>query len=286
MDLDYMTEPQQHQRTTIADLRDRKREGRPLVCLTAYTAPLAKLLDQHCDVLLVGDSIGMALYGMENTLGVTPEIMIAHGKAVVRAAKRACVLIDVPYGTYESGPRQAYETASRIMGETGCDGLKLEGGAEIAETITYLAGRNIPVMAHIGLKPQSVVKDGGYRVRGKSPEEAEGLMRDALAVQAAGAFGILIEGTVEPVARAITQAVSIPTIGIGASAACDGQILVTEDMLGLITEHTPKFVKRYVNLAETISEAVAAYSREVRGRAFPDAQHTYGNGAAKKEGSA
>lgn len=281
-----MTEPQKYQRTTIADLRARKGSTQPLVCLTAYTAPMAKLMDAHCDVLLVGDSIGMALYGMENTLGVTPDILIAHGKAVMRAAKRACVLIDVPYGTYESGPQQAYETAARIMGETGCDGLKIEGGAEMAETIVYLAARNIPVMAHIGLKPQSVVKDGGYKVRGKTPEEAEGLMRDALAVQAAGAFGILIEGTVEPVARAITQAVSIPTVGIGASAACDGQILVTEDMLGLITEHTPKFVKQYADLAGTVEEAVTAYARDVRARAFPDTAHTYGNGAAKKAGGA
>lgn len=286
MDLDHMTELQKHQRTTIADLRARKGSPQPLVCLTAYTAPMAKILDAHCDMLLVGDSIGMALYGMENTLGVTPEIIIAHGKAVMRAARRACVLIDVPYGTYESGPQQAYETASRIMGETGCDGLKIEGGAEMAETVLYLTARNIPVMAHIGLKPQSVVKDGGYKVRGKTPEEADSLMRDALAVQAAGAFGLLIEGTVEPVARAITQAVSIPTIGIGASAACDGQILVTEDMLGLITEHTPKFVRQYADLAGTVDEAVAAYARDVRARAFPDAAHTYGNGAAKKAGGA
>lgn len=269
---------------TIEDLSARKGEGKPLVCLTAYTTPMAKLLDPHCDMLLVGDSIGMALYGMENTLGVTPDIMIAHGKAVMRGVANACVLIDLPYGTYESGPVQAYETARRIMDETGCDGLKLEGGKEMAKTISHLVQKGIPVMAHIGLKPQSVVKDGGYRVRGKTPEEAEALMRDALAVQDAGAFGILIEGTIEPVARAITLAVRVPTVGIGASPACDGQILVSEDMLGLITDHTPKFVKKFVNLADEIEKAAALYASEVRGRTFPSLAQTYGTDKAKKTG--
>ncbi|MCB1591223.1 MAG: 3-methyl-2-oxobutanoate hydroxymethyltransferase [Alphaproteobacteria bacterium] len=269
-------------RSGIAELQAHKGQRTPLVCLTAYSTPMAQLLDAHCDMLLVGDSIGTALYGMENTLGVTAEIMIAHGKAVMRGAKKACVLIDMPYGTYESSAEQAYGTARRILDETGCDGVKLEGGAEMAETIRHLVQNGVAVMAHIGLKPQSVVKDGGYRVRGKTQEEAEALMKDALAVQEAGAFGILIEGTIEPVARAITEAVDIITVGIGASPACDGQILVSEDMLGLITEHTPKFVKKFVNLAEDIDKAVANYAREVRARTFPDPAHTYGNHAGKK----
>ncbi|MCB1681943.1 MAG: 3-methyl-2-oxobutanoate hydroxymethyltransferase [Rhodospirillales bacterium] len=267
-------------RLTIASIRAWKNARAPLVCLTAYTAPMAQILDPHCDILLVGDSIGMALYGMDNTLGVTLETMIAHGRAVMSKARTACVLIDMPYGTYEDTPQQAYESARRLLIETGCDGVKLEGGHEMAETIRYLAAKDIPVMAHIGLKPQSVVKEGGYKIKGKTGEEAEALMEDAKAVEAAGAFALLIEGTVEPVARAITQSVDIPTIGIGASPACDGQILVTEDMLGLITDHTPKFVKKYVNLAEEITKAVETYAADVRSRAFPDESHTYGS--AKK----
>lgn len=263
------------QRLTPSDIRARKNAPEPLVCLTAYTAPMAQLLDPHCDVLLVGDSIGMALYGMENTLGVTLEMLIAHGQAVMRKARRSCVLIDLPYGTYEDSPQQAYQSALRLMTETGCDGVKLEGGREMVETIGFLSSQGLPVMAHIGLKPQSVVKEGGYKIKGKTEEEAEALLEDARAVEAAGAFAILIEGTVEPVACTITQSVSIPTIGIGASSACDGQILVTEDLLGLTVDHTPKFVKTYANLGAIITEAVSSYAADVRARSFPSENHVY-----------
>lgn len=263
------------QRLTPSDIRARKNAPEPLVCLTAYTAPMAQLLDPHCDVLLVGDSIGMALYGMENTLGVTLEMLIAHGQAVMRKARRSCVLIDLPYGTYEDSPQQAYQSALRLMTETGCDGVKLEGGREMVETIGFLSSQGLPVMAHIGLKPQSVVKEGGYKIKGKTEEEAEALLEDARAVEAAGAFAILIEGTVEPVACTITQSVSIPTIGIGASSACDGQILVTEDLLGLTVDHTPKFVKTYANLGAMITEAVSSYAADVRARSFPSENHVY-----------
>lgn len=262
-------------RLSISDIRARKNSSAPLVCLTAYTAPMAQLLDPHCDILLVGDSMGMALYGMDNTLGVTLDILIGHGQAVMRKARHVCVLIDMPYGTYEKTPIQAYQSALRLMTETGCDGVKLEGGREMQETIAYLCSNGIPVMAHIGLKPQSVVKEGGYKIKGKTPGEAEALLEDARAVEAAGAFAILIEGTIEPVARAITEAVSVPTIGIGASPACDGQILVTEDLLGLTVDHTPKFVKTYAQLGQIITDAVSAYATDVRARAFPGESHVY-----------
>jgi len=262
-------------RLSISAIRARKNSSVPLVCLTAYTAPMAQLLDPHCDILLVGDSMGMALYGMDNTLGVTLETLIGHGQAVMRKARQACVLIDMPYGSYENSATLAYQSAHRLMTETGCDGVKLEGGREMQSTIDVLSSKDIPVMAHIGLKPQSVVKEGGYKIKGKTEEEAEALLADARAVEAAGAFAILIEGTVEPVARAITQCVSIPTIGIGASPACDGQILVTEDLLGLTVDHTPKFVKTYANLGAIITEAVSFYAADVRARSFPSENHVY-----------
>ncbi len=260
---------------TVADIRARKGAAEPLACLTAYTAPMAQLLDAHVDLLLVGDSVGMALYGMDNTLQVTLEIMIAHGKAVVRASKRACVVVDMPFGTYEENPEQAFRNATLIMRETNCDAVKLEGGAAMAPTIEYLTRRNIPVMAHIGLQPQSVLKEGGYRVKGKTPESEATIMADAKAVEAAGAFAVVIEGTVGDVADSITKAIRIPTIGIGASAGCDGQILVTEDMLGLLSGHTPKFVKKYADLGAVIDKAVSTYAAEVRARQFPSSEYLY-----------
>lgn len=236
---------------------------------------MAKLLDPHCDLLLVGDSLGMALYGMDDTLGVSLEMMINHGKAVMRGAQNACVMIDMPYGTYETSPDQALENAKKIMHETSCDALKLEGGADMAQTISTLNDEGIPVMAHIGLKPQSVKKEGGYRVKGKTAQDIENLLNDAKAVERAGAFAILVEGTIENVAAQITKSVTIPTIGIGASVECDGQILVTEDMLGLITEHRPKFAKLYVDLAAQINTAAEQYANDVRNKSFPSAEYTY-----------
>lgn len=268
-----MTESQN--RLTIEDIRKFKAGTTPMVCLTAYTAPMASIFDQHCDMLLVGDSVGMALYGMENTLDVTLDMMIAHTKAVMRGSKRAFIMADMPYGTFEDSPAQALKNARRLMDETGCGAVKLEGDGSMAETVSLLVNNNIPVVAHIGLRPQMVVKEGGYKVKGKTPEEAQALIDDAQILQSAGAFIILIEGTVEPVSRAITEALNVPTIGIGASSACDGQILVTEDMLGLLEMKPPKFAHQYGALRKDIGHIVENYARNVRSRAFPSDDHVY-----------
>ena len=265
---------------TVPALRARK-GGEPIVSLTAYTTPMARLLDPHVDILLVGDSLGMVLYGLDTTLGVTVDMMIGHGAAVVRGAQRACVIVDLPFGSYQSSPFEAYRTAVRVMVETGCDGVKLEGGVEMAETIAFLTSRGIPVLGHVGLMPQSVKATGGYRIRGRNQSDADQVIADGLAIAAAGAFGMVVEGTTEPVARELTRQVPVPTIGIGASAACDGQVLVTDDILGLFTEFTPKFVKRYADLGSQIDQAVAAYARDVKSRRFPADEHTFG-GAPKR----
>ncbi len=270
-------------RITIPDIQRHKNAAQPLVCLTAYTTPMAKILDRHADLLLVGDSIGMVMYGMDNTLGVDLEMMIRHGQAVMRGVSKACVIIDMPFGSYEENPSQSYHNAARIMKETGCDGVKLEGGDDMAETISHLSGHNIPVMAHIGLQPQSVIKDGGYKIKGRTSEQESRLLKDARSVERAGAFAIVIEGTVEDVAQEITRAVDIPTIGIGASVACDGQILVSEDMLGLLDTHTPKFVKQYAQLGEGIERAAKTYATEVRARTFPSSEHLYTRPRAVKD---
>lgn len=248
----------------------------PIVCLTAYTTPMARLMDAHVDIMLVGDSLGMVLYGMETTLGVTVDMMVNHGRAVMRGAERACVVVDLPFGSYQESPAVAYRTAARILAETGCDAVKLEGGVEMAETIAYLTGRGVPVMGHVGLKPQSVRVMGGFAVQGKDEAAAQLVTEDAKAVAGAGAFALVIEGTWEPVARAITAAVPVPTIGIGASPACDGQVLVSDDILGLFGDFTPKFVKRYAELAPDMEEAIKAYADEVRARAFPGEEHCFG----------
>jgi 3-methyl-2-oxobutanoate hydroxymethyltransferase len=252
--------------------------GPPIVGLTAYTAPIARLLDGHVDFLLVGDSLGMVVYGFDSTLPVTVEMMIAHGGAVMRGSARALVVVDLPFGAYQESPQQAFRTAARIMVETGCAAVKLEGGAEMAETVRFLTRRGVPVMGHIGLMPQSVHAAGGFKVQGRGREQAEGVIADAAAIAEAGAFAIVIEGTVEPVARAITEQVSVPTIGIGASPACDGQILVTDDLLGVFTEFTPRFVKRYAQLAPLISAAAEAYANDVRARRFPGKEHCFSAG--------
>lgn len=248
----------------------------PVVCLTAYTTPMARLLDPHVDVLLVGDSLGMVLYGMESTLPVSLDMMVAHGAAVVRGAERACVVVDMPFGSYQESPGAAYRNSARVLAETGCDAVKIEGGAEMADTVAFLTARGVPVMGHVGLKPQSVRAMGGYTIQGRSEPDAERLVADARAVAGAGAFSVVVEGTVERVARAITQAIDVPTIGIGASAACDGQVLVTEDILGLFPDFTPKFVKRYADLGAEIEEAVRAFAADVRARTFPGDEHCFG----------
>lgn len=259
---------------TTRDIKNRK-DGTPIVCLTAYTAPMARLLDAHVDLILVGDSLGMVLYGMETTVGVTMDMMIAHGAAVTRSAGHACVVVDLPFGSYQEAPEQAFRNAARAMAETGCRAVKLEGGSEMAETIAFLTARGVPVLAHVGLTPQSVNAMGGFRTQGRSGEDAERILHDATAVSEAGAFAVVVEGVVEPLAREITSRISIPTIGIGASAACDGQILVSEDLLGLSGDHTPKFVKRYANLAAEIERAATAFAEDVRARRFPDEAHVF-----------
>lgn len=248
---------------------------RPIVSLTAYTTPIAKLLDPHCDFLLVGDSLGMVLYGLPTTVGVTMEMMIAHGQAVMRGVSHACVIVDMPFGSYQESKEQAFRNAARIMKETGCDGIKLEGGEEMAETIHFLTTRGIPVLGHIGLMPQLVNATGGYRSLGRTEAEADKIRRDARAVSLAGAFAMVVEGTIEPVARELSDGNATPTIGIGASPACDGQILVVDDMLGVFNDFKPRFVKHFAELAPQISKAVEDYASEVKARSFPGPEHTF-----------
>jgi 3-methyl-2-oxobutanoate hydroxymethyltransferase len=260
-------------RISAPDIRARK-GGEPIVCLTAYDAPTAALLDDHCDLLLVGDSVGMVVHGMPNTVGVTLEMMILHGQAVMRGSKRAMVVIDMPFGSYEGGKEQAYANCARVMKETGAQGVKVESGPTVAETIAYLVQRGIPVMGHVGLRPQAVLTDGAFKAKGRTDEERLRVMSEAEATADAGAFALVIEGVAEGLARDITLAIDKPTIGIGASAACDGQILVTPDMLGLF-DWTPKFVRRYADMRGDIDRAVAAYAADVKARRFPAEVETY-----------
>jgi len=261
-------------RITPDDIRARK-GGTPIVTLTAYTYPIARLLDPHVELLLVGDSVAMVLHGHANTLGASMDMMIAHGLAVMRGVAQACVVVDMPAGSYEGSPQQALRSARRLVEETGCSAVKLEGGEAMAAQISEITGAGIAVMGHIGLLPQSVEKEGGYRIKGKTDDNIAALRRDAIAVEKAGAFSLVIEGTLEPVAAEITKLVGIPTIGIGASSACDGQILVTDDMLGLTVDRVPKFVKEYANLREAVSRAAASYAAEVRDRSFPGQDHVF-----------
>jgi 3-methyl-2-oxobutanoate hydroxymethyltransferase len=260
----------------------RRKGGQPLVCLTAYTTPMARLLDPACDLLLVGDSLGMVVHGLPSTVPVTLDLMVAHGAAVVRGAAQALVAVDLPFGSYQESPTLAFRSAARVMAETGCAAVKLEGGAVMAETVAFLTARGVPVLGHVGLQPQSVNAYGGYGARGRAEAEAERILEDARAVAEAGAFAMVVEGVVEPLAKRITEAVPVPTIGIGASAACDGQILVSEDAFGLFADFTPRFVKRYADLATTVSEAAQAYAEDVRARRFPGPEHVYRPAGAGK----
>lgn len=268
-------------RLSVPDIRARK-GAEPIVSLTAYTTPMARALDDHVDLMLVGDSLGMVLYGFETTLPVTLDMMINHGAAVVRGSKHACVIVDLPFGSYQESREAAYRAAARVMKETGAAGVKLEGGVEMADTVRHLTGRGIPVLGHVGLLPQSVHAAGGYRAHGRDLAEAQTIVADARAIADAGAFALVVEGTIEPVAREITESIDIPTIGIGASPACDGQILVTEDILGLFADFTPKFVKRYAELGDDIVAAAQAYADDVRARRFPGAEHCFGVPTEKK----
>lgn len=263
------------QRAVTPPMVQARKGGTPLVCLTAYTTPVARLADPHCDVVLVGDSLGMVLHGLSSTLGVTLEMMILHGQAVRRGVSRALMVVDLPFGSYEAGPEQAFHSAARVLRETGCAAVKLEGGRAMAETVAFLTRRGIPVMAHVGLTPQAVNSFGGYGVQGRG-EDGERILADAQAVEQAGAFAVVLEKIPDALARRITQRLAIPTIGIGASAACDGQVLVVDDMLGLFTDFRPKFVKRYAELGQAADAAIAAYAAEVRARRFPAPEHVFG----------
>src|SRR5919108_3984215 len=260
-------------RLTAPDIRARK-GGDPIVSLTSYHAHTARIVDAHCDVILVGDSLGMVMHGMETTVPVTLDMMILQGLAVMRGSKRALVVIDMPFGSYEASREQAFASAARVMKETGCGAIKVEGGRRMADTIAFLVERGVPVMGHIGLTPQSINTIGSFRAQGRDEADWGPIEEDARAVTAAGAFAVVIEAVAEPLARRITQSIAIPTIGIGGSVACDGQILVLEDMLGL-SPRVPKFVQRYSDLAPAIEKAVAAYAADVRARAFPGADHVY-----------
>jgi 3-methyl-2-oxobutanoate hydroxymethyltransferase len=251
-----------------------RKGGEPIVCLTAYTAPMAELLDEACDIILVGDSVGMVLHGLPNTVGVTMEMMILHAQAVMRGSRKALVAVDMPFGSYEGAAEEAYANATRILKETGAGAVKLESGPQVAETIAYLTARGVPVMGHVGLRPQSVLTDGGFRAKGRVEVEHVEVLAEARAAAGAGAFCVVVEGVAEALAREVTAAIAVPTIGIGASAGCDGQILVTEDMLGLF-DWTPKFVRRYADLRGEIARAVRDYARDVRAGAFPAPAETY-----------
>lgn len=262
-------------RISIPDLRAMKGSGR-IVMLTAYTKPMAQLLDPHCDVLLVGDSLGMVVYGLDNTMGVSLDTMIAHTQAVMRGSQHAAVILDMPFGSYQESKEQAYRNCAHAMAESGAQALKLEGGAELVETVEFLVARGLPIMPHIGLMPQRVNEMGGFKAQGREEDAVKKWTTIARQFEHAGAFSLLIEGTVEPVARAVAETLKVPLIGIGASPACDGQVLVTEDILGLFPDFSPKFAKRYAELGASVSEAAGAYAKDVREGRFPGMEHCFG----------
>ncbi|MDI6524225.1 3-methyl-2-oxobutanoate hydroxymethyltransferase [Pseudomonas otitidis] len=262
-------------RISVPELARRKGPG-SIVSLTAHSTPMARWVDAQADLIIVGDSLGMVLYGLPSTLGVSLEMMIAHGQAVMRGSERACVAVDLPFGSYQASPEQAFHAAARVLRETGAAAVKLEAGEALAETVAFLVARGVPVLAHVGLMPQQVNVLGGFKAQGLEAAGAERVRRDALAMQAAGAFAVVLEGIAEPLARHLSEELVIPTIGIGASPACDGQVLVTEDALGLFGDYQPRFVKRYAALAPSIEQALAAYAEDVRQGRFPELGHCFG----------
>lgn len=270
--------PEQKPRLGPGDIRARKGQA-PIACLTAYTTPMAKLVDRHCDLVLVGDSVGMVMHGLPSTLGVTMEMMILHGQAVARGTSQACMVVDMPFGSYEESPEQAFRNAARLMAATGCQAIKLEGGQHMAATVAFLVARGIPVMGHVGLTPQSVNTLGGYKVQGRGGDEAARIAADAEALAGAGAFAVVLEKLPAALGQRITRQIAIPTIGIGAGVDCDGQVLVVDDMLGLFTDFRPKFVRRFGELGEAADAAIAAYADSVRTRTFPAPEHSFGEGA-------
>jgi 3-methyl-2-oxobutanoate hydroxymethyltransferase len=268
-----MSVQQDIRRLTAPDIRARK-GGEPIVALTSYHAHTARLVDKYCDIILVGDSLGMVMHGLETTVPVTLEMMILQGHAVMRGSRRALVVVDMPFGSYEQSKEQAFANCARVLKETHCGAIKLEGGRRMADTIAFLVERGVPVMGHVGLTPQSINTIGSFRAQGRDEADWEPIEADAMAVADAGAFSVVIEAVAEPLGRRITTQVPIPTIGIGASPACDGQILVLEDMLGL-SPRVPKFVRRYGDLGPGIEAAIQAYANDVRARAFPGPEHIY-----------
>ncbi|MDI7774648.1 3-methyl-2-oxobutanoate hydroxymethyltransferase [Asticcacaulis sp. EMRT-3] len=267
------TAPSRSKRLTAPDIHARKGQT-PIVCLTCYSTPMAQIMDPHCDILLVGDSLGMVIHGLPNTIGVTMDMMSLHAQAVMRGANTALVVVDMPFGSYEASPELAFANAVRLLKETGAQAVKLESGSAVADTIRYLVERGIPVMGHIGLRPQAVNAEGGFKAKGRNEAEREKVLKEARDTDTAGAFAIVVEGVAADLAGEITAAVKAPTIGIGASSACDGQVLVVDDMLGLF-DWTPKFVRHYADLRNQIDSAVAAYADDVRSRSFPAPEETY-----------
>jgi len=259
---------------TTRDIRAMK-GGKPIVSLTAYTAPMAKAMDPLVDFILVGDSLAMTIYGEDSTVGIDLDTMIRHGRAVAKSCKHACVVVDLPFGFYQKSPQQAFESAARVLRETGCDAIKLEGGAEMSETIKFLTERGVPVMGHIGLTPQSVNTLGGFKTQGKDEDAVQRLLHDAQSVDKAGCFAVVVEAVMENVAVKIQEILTAPSIGIGASAKCDGQILVTDDAIGMFEEFKPKFVKQYAQVMPTIRDAIELYAKEVRERSFPSEDHVF-----------
>lgn len=268
-----MSAQSQVRRKTVRDIAKAK-TGDPLVCLTAYDAPMAALLDPYVDLILVGDSVGMVVHGLPSTVGVTLDMMIMHGQAVMRGAQQAFVVVDMPFGSYETNADQAFLNAARVMKETGCHAVKIESGTYAARQIEHLVARGIPVMGHVGLRPQAINVDGGFRAKGRTEEEWASVLDEAIAADKAGAFAIVVEGVAPELAEQITKSVKCPTIGIGASEACDGQILVTDDMLGVF-DWVPKFVKKYADLRGAVTSAAEGYAKDVRARAFPGAAQKY-----------
>lgn len=263
------------QKITTSKIQAMKGRG-SIVSLTAYTKPMAELMDPFVDLIIVGDSTGMVAYGYDSTLPVTLDMMINHGAAVVRGSQKACVVIDMPYGSYQESKELAFRNAARLLTETGAQGIKVEGGLELVETVEFLVSRGIPVMPHIGLRPQHANTIGGFKAQGRDEAAAKRLVEEAQAFESVGAFSVLIEGVFEAAARRVTQSLTIPTIGIGASPECDGQVLVTEDILGLFSDYTPKFAKKYVDLSAQIKDVFALYEREVRAGEFPAEEHCFG----------
>ncbi len=268
-----MSAQSQVRRKTAPEITARK-GGEPIVCLTAYDAPTASVLDEYCDLILVGDSVGMVVHGLSTTVGVTLDMMIMHGQAVMRGSQKALIVVDLPFGFYEDSPERAFKNAARVMRETGCQAVKIESGSYAAETISYLVERGIPVMSHVGLRPQSMNVLGGFRARGRTKAVAEEIIENAIAADEAGSFAVVVEGVSEELADRVTKCVKIPTIGIGASSGCDGQILVTPDMLGMF-DRVPKFVKKYADMKGMLEDAVKAYRDEVSERSFPGEANTY-----------